>query len=171
MTDEKPKKKFSFPTAFTILFILLVLTALRPGSSRPAPTTMTRMASRSRAPIIPCRQPAEAAASALKGPINGMYGIEDADRQCRRLELRRAVRRHRRRHVRADHRRLPGRDDEDRRDQRRDRLGREQAQGQREMDVPHPDDDLRHRRHHLRHGGRDAGLLCPDHHRHAGGRL
>ncbi len=28
MTDEKSKKKFSFPSAFTILFILLVLIAL-----------------------------------------------------------------------------------------------------------------------------------------------
>ena len=73
------KKRFSFPTAFTILFILLVLTAaatwLIPSGSydynadgEPIPGTYHQ--------VPP--NPQKLLASALKGPINGMYGIEDA---------------------------------------------------------------------------------------------
>jgi uncharacterized ion transporter superfamily protein YfcC len=74
-----PKKKFSFPTAFTILFILLVLIALAtfiiPAGSydynadgEPIPGTYHQ---------VP-QNPQKLLQSALKGPINGMYGIEDA---------------------------------------------------------------------------------------------
>ena len=73
------KRKFSFPTAFTILFILLVLIALAtwviPAGSydynadgEPIPGTYH---------TVPAN-PQKLLASALKGPINGMYGIEDA---------------------------------------------------------------------------------------------
>ena len=73
------KKKFSFPTAFTILFILLVLIALAtwiiPAGSydynadgEPIPGTYHQVPS----------NPQKLLTSALKGPINGMYGIEDA---------------------------------------------------------------------------------------------
>jgi uncharacterized ion transporter superfamily protein YfcC len=76
---QPSKKKFSFPTAFTILFILLVLIALAtwiiPAGSydynadgEPIPGTYHQVAS----------NPQKLLASALKGPINGMYGIEDA---------------------------------------------------------------------------------------------
>ena len=79
---EKPsgegKRKFSFPTAFTILFILLFLIAaatwLIPAGSydynedgEPVPGTYHQVES----------NPQRLLASALKGPINGMYGIED----------------------------------------------------------------------------------------------
>jgi uncharacterized ion transporter superfamily protein YfcC len=78
MADPKPKRKFSFPSAFTILFILLVVIALAtwvipsgsydydaegapiPGTYHPVPAN-----------------PQKLLQSALKGPINGMYGIED----------------------------------------------------------------------------------------------
>ncbi len=72
------KKKFDFPSAFTILFLLLVLIALAtwlvPAGSydydengAPIPGT-----------YHPVEQnPQKLLASALKGPINGMYGIED----------------------------------------------------------------------------------------------
>ncbi len=78
MADPKPKRKFSFPSAFTILFILLAVIALAtwvipsgsydydaegapiPGTYHPVPAN-----------------PQKLLQSALKGPINGMYGIED----------------------------------------------------------------------------------------------
>jgi len=78
MATEKTKKKFTFPSAFTILFLLLVLIALAtwlvPAGSydydeegAPLPGT-----------YHPVEQnPQKLLASALKGPINGMYGIED----------------------------------------------------------------------------------------------
>lgn len=75
----KKKRKFSFPTAFTILFLLLLLTALAtwiiPAGSydydadgAPIPGTYHR---------VPAN-PQKLLNSALMGPINGMYGIEDA---------------------------------------------------------------------------------------------
>jgi uncharacterized ion transporter superfamily protein YfcC len=73
------KRKFAFPSAFTILFILLVLIALAtwliPAGSydynangEPIPGTYH---------TVPAN-PQKLLQSALKGPINGMYGIEDA---------------------------------------------------------------------------------------------
>lgn len=77
--ETKPKKKFEFPSAFTILFLLLVLIAaatyLIPAGSydytadgEPIPGTYHEVAP----------NPQKLLVSALKGPINGMYGIEDA---------------------------------------------------------------------------------------------
>ncbi len=73
------KRKFTFPTAFTILFILLILIAAAtfviPAGSydynadgEPIPGTYHTVA----------QNPQALLSSALKGPINGMYGIEDA---------------------------------------------------------------------------------------------
>jgi uncharacterized ion transporter superfamily protein YfcC len=78
MATEKNKKKFTFPSAFTILFILLILIALAtwlvPAGScdynedgEPIPNTYHEVEA----------NPQKLLASALKGPINGMYGIED----------------------------------------------------------------------------------------------
>jgi uncharacterized ion transporter superfamily protein YfcC len=73
MTEKKTKKKFTFPSAFTILFILLILIALAtwlvPAGSydydeegAPIPDT-----------YHPVEQnPQKLLVSALKGPINGM---------------------------------------------------------------------------------------------------
>ena len=77
--ETKPKKKFEFPSAFTILFLLLILIALAtwliPAGSydytetgEPVPGTYHE---------VPAN-PQQLLVSALKGPINGMYGIEDA---------------------------------------------------------------------------------------------
>ena len=77
VTNAQTKKKFTFPTAFTILFILLVLIALAtwivPAGSydynadgEPIPGTYHQ---------VPAN-PQKLLQSALKGPINGMYGIE-----------------------------------------------------------------------------------------------
>jgi uncharacterized ion transporter superfamily protein YfcC len=79
MAVAQTKKKFTFPSAFTILFILLILIALAtfviPAGSydynadgEPIPGTYHS---------VPAN-PQQLLASALKGPINGMYGIEDA---------------------------------------------------------------------------------------------
>jgi uncharacterized ion transporter superfamily protein YfcC len=79
MATAQTKKKFTFPSAFTILFILLLLIALAtwiiPAGSydynadgEPIPGTYQSVPS----------NPQNLLASALKGPINGMYGIEDA---------------------------------------------------------------------------------------------
>ena len=78
MAKQKTKKKFTFPTAFTILFLLLILIALAtwivPAGSydydeNGAPISGT---------YHPVEQnPQKLLVSALKGPINGMYGIED----------------------------------------------------------------------------------------------
>jgi uncharacterized ion transporter superfamily protein YfcC len=78
MTATKSKRKFTFPTAFTILFILLILIALAtwiiPAGSyqldadgAPIPGTYQQVPS----------NPQKLLVSALMGPINGMYGIED----------------------------------------------------------------------------------------------
>jgi uncharacterized ion transporter superfamily protein YfcC len=78
MANQKTKKKFEFPTAFTILFILLVVIALAtwlvPAGSydydengSPIPGTYHS---------VP-QNPQALLSSALKGPINGMYGIQD----------------------------------------------------------------------------------------------
>jgi uncharacterized ion transporter superfamily protein YfcC len=78
MAVAQTKKKFTFPSAFTILFILLLLIALAtfiiPAGSydynadgEPIPGTYHSVPS----------NPQKLLESALKGPINGMYGIED----------------------------------------------------------------------------------------------
>ena len=78
MATEKTKKKFTFPTAFTILFLLLIVIAaatwIVPAGSydydeegAPIPGTYH--------PVEP--NPQKLLTSALKGPITGMYGIED----------------------------------------------------------------------------------------------
>ena len=76
---EKKARKFTFPTAFTILFILLILIALATwiipagqyqvdADGAPIPGTYQQVPS----------NPQKLLTSALMGPINGMYGIEDA---------------------------------------------------------------------------------------------
>jgi uncharacterized ion transporter superfamily protein YfcC len=78
MAKEKTKKKFTFPSAFTILFILLIVIALAtwivPAGSydydaegAPIPGTYHE--------VEP--NPQKLLSSALKGPITGMYGIQD----------------------------------------------------------------------------------------------
>src|SRR5512136_2196462 len=77
--QQKKRRTFTFPSAFTILFILLILIAAAtwiipagsydynadgepiPGTYHPVPAN-----------------PQKLLTSALKGPVNGMYGIEDA---------------------------------------------------------------------------------------------
>ena len=78
MEATPAKRKFTFPSAFTVLFIVLVVIAaatwLIPAGSydydadgAPVPNTYHS---------VPAN-PQKLLSSALKGPINGMYGIED----------------------------------------------------------------------------------------------
>jgi uncharacterized ion transporter superfamily protein YfcC len=78
--EAKQEKKFTFPSAFTILFILLVVIAaatwIVPAGSydydeegSPIPGTYHQVES----------NPQKLLVSALKGPINGMYGIQADD--------------------------------------------------------------------------------------------
>ena len=78
MANDKSKKKFTFPSAFTILFLLLVVIALAtwivPAGSydydaegSPIPGTYHEVEPNPQALL----------SSALKGPISGMYGIQD----------------------------------------------------------------------------------------------
>jgi uncharacterized ion transporter superfamily protein YfcC len=75
---DKPEKKFEFPSAFTILFLLLILIAAAtwfvPAGSyeydeegAPLPGTYHEVEA----------NPQRLLKSALMGPINGMYGVED----------------------------------------------------------------------------------------------
>ncbi|MCO6449382.1 MAG: YfcC family protein [Caldilineales bacterium] len=77
--EKSSKRKFTFPSAFTILFLLLVVIAfatwvipsgLYDYDSEGAPIPGTYHS-------VPAN-PQKLLVSALKGPINGMYGIEDA---------------------------------------------------------------------------------------------
>ena len=166
-TPTPPKKKFTFPTAFTILFILLILIALAtwidPAHSyqldadgAPIPGTYQQVPS----------NPQKMLASASMGPINGMHGIEDAKLGNVNVwnsgELFGAIDvalfvliiggflgvTMKTGAINAG-----------------DRLGGHKTQGQRRAaHFPGPYDDFCHRWHLLRHGRGDAGLLCPDHH-------
>jgi uncharacterized ion transporter superfamily protein YfcC len=78
--EKKKEKKFTFPTAFTILFLLLVviafLTWVIPAGSYDY-TEAGEPIPGSYHPVEP--NPQKLLSSALKGPINGMYGIEAED--------------------------------------------------------------------------------------------
>ena len=76
----EPKKGFSLPSAYTILFILIVLVAVadldHPGRAvrldedgSPIPGSYHRVE----------QNPARIVADSLTAPINGLYGIEDED--------------------------------------------------------------------------------------------
>ena len=81
-TAEEPRKRgFSLPSAYTILFILIVLTAIAtwiiPAGTyeynedgSPIPGTYQQVES----------QPAQIVRDSLMAPINGMYGIQAEDR-------------------------------------------------------------------------------------------
>ena len=170
--SSEGKRKFSFPTAFTILFILLILIAaatwIIPAGSydydedgEPIPGTYHQVPS----------NPQRLLASALKGPINGMYGIEDETGNVdvwNSGELFGAI------DVAMFVLIIGG------------FLGVTmktgainagiawvvaKLKGKEKWMFPDPDDHLRHRRHDLWHGRGDAGLLRPDHHGDARRRL
>ena len=111
------KRSFKLPSAYTILFGLIVLTAIAtwliPAGSyqygadgSPVPGTYQEVEA----------NPARIVIDSLMAPINGMYGIEADDSFGLGLELGRAVRSDRRRALHPRHRRLPGRHDADGRD-------------------------------------------------------
>jgi uncharacterized ion transporter superfamily protein YfcC len=80
MAAAAPKKKFVFPSAFTILFILLILIALAtwlvPAGSYDYDSNGSPIPGSYHS--VPAN-PQKLLESALKGPINGMYGIQAGD--------------------------------------------------------------------------------------------
>ena len=168
-TEEAPpaeeKKRFTLPSAYTILFMLIVLAAaatwIIPAGQydldeegSPIPGTYEEIDS----------NPQRIVVDSLEAPINGLYGIEDGDRQHRLLQQRRTVRRDRRRSVHPRHRRLHRHHDEDGCHPGRHRAARAAHARQGALDDPDPDDGLRHRWHHVRHGRGEPRLLRADHH-------
>ena len=96
---------------------------------------------------VPARTRPGSSSTRSMAPINGMYGIKGADGSISLLQQRRAVRRHRRGPVHPGHRRLPGRDDEDRRDPGGHRARRRAAARPRAAADPDPDGAVRPGRH------------------------
>jgi uncharacterized ion transporter superfamily protein YfcC len=79
--ESRPRRRFSLPSAYTILFVLIVITAIAtwiiPAGSyeydadgSPIPGTYQEVEA----------QPARILADSLMAPINGMYGIQAEDR-------------------------------------------------------------------------------------------
>ena len=71
-----PHVRFALPSAYTILFGLIVIMAIAPGSSRPA-ATARRNGSPSRHLREVDSTPSRLIVDSLEAPINGLYGIED----------------------------------------------------------------------------------------------
>ena len=105
---EQGRRGFSLPSAYTILFLLIVIVALLTwiipagaydvdADGEPIPGTYHTVAA----------NPQRIVVDSLMAPINGLYGIESRGRQHQRLELGRAVRGDRRRPVHPRHRRVP----------------------------------------------------------------
>ena len=170
---EPKKRGFALPSAYTILFALIVITAfltylipagtVRARRERPAdpghvpPGRVDPAADRRRLADGPDQRP--------------VRHRERRGRQHQRLELRRAVRGDRRRAVHPRDRRVPRRDDEDRRDPGRHRAHRRPAQGPGALDDPDPHGRVRAGRHDLRDGRGEPRLLRADHHGHDRGGL
>ena len=129
-TPSEGRRGFALPSAYTILFILIVITAIAtwiiPAGAydldpdgEPIPGTLPPGRS----------EPAADRRRLVDGPDQRALRDRRRGRQHQRLELRRTIRGHRRRPVHPRDRRLPRRDDEDRRDPGRDRADRRAAQG------------------------------------------
>ena len=125
---EPKKRGFRLPSAYTILFILIVvvaaLTWIIPAGrydynddGTPIPGTYHRVD----------QTPARIFIDSLTAPINGLYGIEGEDGSISYYNCGRAVRRDRRRAVHPRHRRVPRRHDADGRDPGGDRAGSSSA--------------------------------------------
>ena len=157
---------FSLPSAYTILFALIVLMAIatyiipagrvRARRGWPADPGDVR-AGRAE----PAADRHRLAAGADQRPLRHR---ERRGREHQRLEQRRAVRRHRRGALHPRHRRLPRRDDEDRRDPGRNRADRVEPARPRAPAHPDPDDRVRDRRHDLRDGRGEPRVLRAHHH-------
>ena len=117
------RRGFALPSAYTILFLLIVIVALA-DLDHPGRRVRRRCGRRSRSRAPTTRSPANPqriVVDSLMAPDQRAVRHRGRGRQHQRLELGRAVRRHRRRPVHPRHRRVPRRDDDDRRDPGRDR--------------------------------------------------
>ena len=158
--------RFPLPSAYTILFALIVITALATwiipagryaldADGSPIPGTYEEV------DVEPGADPRRLAQGADQRPVRHR-GPRHEERRLLQRGL--ALRRHRRRPVHPRHRRLHRDHDEDRRHPGRHRPARGQAPRSRALDDPDPHDRLRHRRHDVRDGRGEPRLLRP--HRH-----
>ena len=156
----EPRRGFRLPSAYTILFALIVLTAIatwlvpagtydldKDGSPDPGHLPRGRLA--------PGPDPGGLPHRADQRPLR--------DRGCQGehqlLQLGHAVRRDRRGPVHHRDRRVPRRHHADRRDPDRDRPTGGAPAGPRAVDDPDPDVGLRARRHDVRHGRGEPRVL------------
>ena len=163
---------FALPSAYTILFILIVIVAILTWiipagaydvdpNGEPIPGTYHS---------VPAN-PQRIVVDSLMAPINGLYGIEAEDGSIsvwNSGELFGAI----------DVALFIlviggflGVTMKTGRDRERDRADRRPAGGPRTADDPDPDDRVRARRHDVRDVRGEPGVLCADHHGHDRGRL
>ncbi len=165
-------RRFALPSAYTILFLLIVIVAFLTWIIPAGAYDVD--AERRADPGLLSHRPGESAADRRRlvdGADQRDVRHRGRGRQHQRLELGRPVRRDRRGPVHPRHRRVPRRDDGDRRDPGRDLGHRQSAARTRELDDPDPDGRLRPRRDDVRDGRGEPGVLRADHHRHDRGRL
>ena len=168
--SEEPaphKPRFALPSAYTILFALIVITALATwiipaGRYALDPDGLTDPRHVRGSRVDPVADRRRLAGGADQRPLRHRGS---GHRQRRRVQQRSPVRRHRRRPVHPRHRRLHRRHDEDGRDPGRHRPARGPPSWSRALDDPDPDDRLRDRRDDVRHGRGEPRLLRPGHHR------
>ena len=160
------KPRFTLPSAYTILFALIVLTAIATwiipagqyaldDEGSPIPGTYQEVDASPQRILIDSLDGADQRPVRHRGP---------GDRERRRVQRRDAVRRHRRRAVHPRDRRVHRHHDADRRHPGRHRPAGRAPAGPRAVDDPDPHDGLRHRRDDVRHGRGEPGVLRPRHH-------
>ena len=163
--QAEKKQRFTLPSAYTILFALIVLMAIatwlvpagvydRDDEGAPVPGTYHEVDAE------PAADPGRLAHRTDQRPVRD----RGRSRQHQLLQLRGAVRCHRRRAVHHRHRRVPRHHHGDRGDPGRHQPAGPAAARQGTLDDPDPDGGLRPRRHHLRDGRGEPGLLRPGHH-------
>ena len=164
--EPERKSRFRLPSAYTILFALIVLAAIATWvipagvynlneQGEPVPGTYHEVESK----------PARILVDSLTAPINGLYGIEAAERKHQLLQHRVALRRDRHRTLHPRDRRIPRRNNEDRGHPGRHRQPRAPDAGQGALDDPRADDRLRPGRHDVRDGRGEPRLLRACDHR------
>ena len=164
--EPEKKSRFTLPSAYTILFALIVLVAIAtwidPGR-RLQPERQRRADSRdvSRGGVAAGAHPEGFADGADQRPVRDRG--REGEHQL--LQLGVAVRRDRHRAVHPRDRRVPRGDDEDRGDPGRHRQPRRADAGPGAVDDPGADERLRARRHELRDGGGEPRLLRARDHR------
>ena len=159
--EPEEKRGFTLPSAYTILFVLIVVAALATWVI-PAGTYELNERGRAEARDLPrgdgealedCRGLAD---RADQRPVRD----RELEGEHQLLQHGDALRRDRHRAVHSRDRRIPRRDDEVRGDPGRDRQPGRADEGQGAVDDPGADVRVRAGRHHVRDGRGEPGVLC-----------